>query len=97
MECEEYTSEISESDDNSLTGRNVSRLITDEDLIDSLFFTCDVEQKGKVPVSTIIEYLKFTAGNNNEVNLLKLLKVHGLKIDYNFVCYHAYICQTKKM
>ena len=57
MDCEEYTSETDES-------VNVSRLITEEDLIDSLFYTCDVDDAGRVPVSRLIEYLKFTAGQS---------------------------------
>lgn len=79
MNIEEYISETS-SEDGSVTmaaevscnandSGNLSRLITEEDLIDSLFFTCDVGQTGKVPVSRIIEYLQFTTGNDTEVRL----------------------------
>ena len=45
-------------------------LITEEDLLDSLFFTCDVNKNRKVPVSKLIETLKFTTGLTNEVSLI---------------------------
>ncbi len=46
---------------------NVSRLITEEDLIDSLFYACDVQRDGQVHVSRLIEYIRFTAGSPIEV------------------------------
>ena len=57
---------LSESDDSSV-GSNVSRLITEEDLIDSLFYTCAQEEKEVVPVSTLIEYLRSTTDSVAEV------------------------------
>ena len=45
-------------------------LITEEDLLDSLFFTCDVNKNKKVPVSKLIETLRFTTGLTNEVRVI---------------------------
>ena len=71
MDGEEYTSEADES-------VNVSRLITEEDLIDSLFYTCDVDDTGKVPVSRLIEYLKFTAGQSTfQVRYIRAVSFWG--------------------
>lgn len=47
---------------------NIQQL-TEEDLIDSLFVTCDVERLGKIPVSRLIDYLKFTTSAISEVIL----------------------------
>jgi Ca2+-binding EF-hand superfamily protein len=48
---------------------NNSQQLTEEDLIDSLFVTCDVEKLGRIPVSRLIEYLKFTTSAISEVIL----------------------------
>ena len=48
---------------------NNSQQLTEEDLIDSLFVTCDVEKLGKIPVSRLIDYLKFTTSAISEVKL----------------------------
>ena len=60
MDCEEYTSESEDTD--SSANVDVSRLITEEDLLDSVFYTCDVDNTGRIPVSRLIEYLKETTG-----------------------------------
>lgn len=46
---------------------NHSQHFTEEDLLDSLFLTCDVKKAGVVPVSNLIEYLKFTSSAISEV------------------------------
>ena len=55
------------SSDESTTESEPSRLITEEDYLDMLFFSCDVFKTGKVDVSTLIEYLRFTTSSVAEV------------------------------
>ena len=80
MEPEDFSlHDVSISSKDSIAGSEVSRLITEEDLIDSLFFTCDIGQSGVVPVSLLIEYLRCTANSNSEVGLLSSLH----KVEFN--------------
>ncbi|KAI0236426.1 Lymphoid-restricted membrane protein [Lamellibrachia satsuma] len=69
-------------------------LITEEDLLDSLFFTCDVNKNRKVPVSKLIETLKFTTGLTNEdpphdhlEDLCRLLDPEGRDVHVNLSTY----------
>ena len=39
--------------------------LSEEELIDSLFYRCDIHEKGKVQINTIIEFLKNCLGNGN--------------------------------
>lgn len=52
---------------NSEENLNVSKLVTEDDLIDSLFYKCDEEKTGEVAVSKLIEYLKLTTAANTQV------------------------------
>lgn len=84
MECEVYTSE---SDDSSSPSVNVSRLITEEDLVDSIFYACDVDNRGQVPVSRLLEYLKFTSGQASEVSFTYKTTSSHIKLGIHM---HAY-------
>ena len=64
MMNEEYGSEEENSSDEDATG---NRTVTEDDLIDGLFITCDWERTGEVPVSRLMEYVKFTTSNISEV------------------------------
>lgn len=56
---------------NESSDLDVSRLITEEDLIDSLFFICDADKTGYIPVSRIIDFVKCTI-NVTEVSPEKI-------------------------
>ncbi|XP_064612001.1 uncharacterized protein LOC135475948 isoform X2 [Liolophura sinensis] len=63
---------------NESSDLDVSRLITEEDLIDSLFFICDADKTGYIPVSRIIDFVKCTinvteAGQSELDELVNLL------------------------
>ncbi|XP_013385386.1 lymphoid-restricted membrane protein [Lingula anatina] len=59
----EYSACFFSDEDTSSTGTNVSRLITEEDIVDTMFDMCDTNKTGTVPVSTLIEMLKSTTGS----------------------------------
>ncbi|XP_063403555.1 inositol 1,4,5-triphosphate receptor associated 2-like isoform X2 [Mytilus trossulus] len=75
---------------------NHSHHFTEEDLLDSLFLTCDVKKAGVVPVSNLIEYLKFTSSAISErdddlQNLEHLFNEGGDEVNietYRQVMYH---------
>ncbi|VDI58566.1 Hypothetical predicted protein, partial [Mytilus galloprovincialis] len=75
---------------------NHSQHFTEEDLLDSLFLTCDVKKAGVVPVSNLIEYLKFTSSAISErdddlQNLEHLFNEGGDEVNietYRQVMYH---------
>ena len=67
LSLEEWHS--SSASDSSLDSSGV-HLITEEDLLDSLFFTCDVNKNRKVPVSKLIDTLRFTTALANEVSTM---------------------------
>ncbi|CAC5417152.1 MRVI1 [Mytilus coruscus] len=75
---------------------NHSQHFTEEDLLDSLFLTCDVKKAGVVPVSNLIEYLKFTSSAISErdddlQNLEHLFNEGGDEVNivtYRRVMYH---------
>ena len=74
LSLEEWHS--SSASDSSLDSSGV-HLITEEDLLDSLFFTCDVNKNRKVPVSKLVETLRFTTGLSNEVSIRILCYVQS--------------------
>ena len=39
--------------------------ISEEEMIDSLFFRCDVQGEGKVEIGTIIQFLENSLGNGH--------------------------------
>ena len=39
--------------------------LSEEEMIDSLFYRCDVHDEGRVQISTIIQFLKNCLGNGN--------------------------------
>ena len=56
--------------------------LTEEDLIDSLFLTCDLDKIGKVPVTRLIEYLKSTTSSISEVkNFIMYIKIYMYNVD----------------
>lgn len=61
--CEVFDDSIS-----SEASSSSSNLITEEDLIDTLFCACDPKNVGVVAVSKLIETLKFTTGEINDVS-----------------------------
>ncbi|XP_069102190.1 uncharacterized protein [Argopecten irradians] len=69
--CKENDSCSSGSSDSDGSSSN---LTTEEDIIDSLFFICDVDHVGKANIQRVIEYLKFTTSSisENEQDLKKL-------------------------
>ncbi|XP_021364654.1 lymphoid-restricted membrane protein-like isoform X2 [Mizuhopecten yessoensis] len=77
--------------DNGDCGYN-SRPMTEEDLIDSLFYTCDVDHVGKVHIHRLIEYLKLTNSNISEndkdlKNLATMFDPQGID---TFIDLHKY-------
>ncbi|XP_071829501.1 uncharacterized protein [Apostichopus japonicus] len=40
------------------SGSSLGRLITEEDLLDTIFFSCDEHKTGRVPPSVLLEYVK---------------------------------------
>ena len=42
----------------SITDDDVSKLITEEDFLDVIFFSCDVEKTGNVPASALLEHIR---------------------------------------
>ena len=52
---------------------DVSRLITEEDLIDSMFIVCDRNGTGYVHVSSLIDYAEEAMGSANDVRYLSFL------------------------
>ena len=48
-----------------------SSKVTEEAILDSLFYGCDPENTGRVPVSRLVEFLRDTiCGENGEVSTL---------------------------
>ena len=55
------------SSSNSSLDTTVSRMIADENIIDSFFYICDVEKQGTVAVSKLIEFIINTTDGNIQV------------------------------
>ncbi len=49
---------------------SISRMIDEENIIDSFFYTCDTEHKGTVAVSKLIEFIENTTEDRNEVRVV---------------------------
>ena len=62
------------SSSNSSLDTTVSRMIADENIIDSFFYICDVERQGTVAVSKLIEFIVNTTDSNIQVGLSKAIK-----------------------
>ena len=52
--------------------------ISEEEMIDSLFFRCDVQGEGKVEIGTIIQFLENSLGNGH----VSILKSHIQNLQY---------------
>ena len=52
---------------NSSLDTTVSRMIADENIIDSFFYICDVDKLGTVAVSKLIEFIINTTDGNIQV------------------------------
>ena len=55
--------------DSSTSNSSNSSHITEEDLIDTLFHSCDLHNEGVVPVSRIIEHLQFVVVHSAVVSI----------------------------
>ncbi|XP_069484587.1 inositol 1,4,5-triphosphate receptor associated 2 isoform X2 [Ambystoma mexicanum] len=68
-------------------------LICEEDLLDSIFHACDIERRGKVPVSKIVDYLRYTTSRGSEDSglddLCNMLDPEKRDISMDLDTYHA--------
>ncbi|XP_078530229.1 inositol 1,4,5-triphosphate receptor associated 2 isoform X2 [Lissotriton helveticus] len=68
-------------------------LISEEDLLDSIFHACDIEHRGKVPVSKILDYLRYTTSRGSEDSglddLCNMLDPNKKDISMDLDTYHA--------
>ncbi|XP_069084683.1 inositol 1,4,5-triphosphate receptor associated 2 isoform X2 [Pleurodeles waltl] len=68
-------------------------LICEEDLLDSIFHACDIEHRGKVPVSKIVDYLRYTTSRGSEDSglddLCNMLDPDKKDISMDLDTYHA--------
>ncbi|KYO36732.1 lymphoid-restricted membrane protein isoform C [Alligator mississippiensis] len=71
---------------------NVS-LICEEDLLTTIFYACDTERKGKVTVSTIVDYMRHTTSRGSEDSgleeLCNMLDPDKRDISMDFETFHA--------
>ncbi|XP_006027401.1 lymphoid-restricted membrane protein-like isoform X1 [Alligator sinensis] len=71
---------------------NVS-LICEEDLLTTIFYACDTERKGKVTVSTILDYMRHTTSRGSEDSgleeLCNMLDPDKRDISMDFETFHA--------
>ncbi|XP_070540468.1 putative leucine-rich repeat-containing protein DDB_G0290503 isoform X3 [Ptychodera flava] len=73
---------------------NISRLITEEDLVDTIFYSCDPESTGKVTVSALLDYIRMImlpaqlneSGDIEELG--KILDPHGQDEIIDLQTYH---------
>ncbi|XP_040293436.1 inositol 1,4,5-triphosphate receptor associated 2-like [Bufo bufo] len=68
-------------------------LICEEDLLDSIFYACDTEHRGKVAVSKIVDYLRHTTSRGSEDSglseLCNMLDPEKRDISMDLDTYHA--------
>ncbi|XP_075704849.1 inositol 1,4,5-triphosphate receptor associated 2-like, partial [Rhinoderma darwinii] len=68
-------------------------LICEEDLLDSIFHACDTEHRGKVAVSKIVDYLRYTTSRGSEDSglseLCNMLDPEQRDISMDLDTYHA--------
>ncbi|XP_056409881.1 inositol 1,4,5-triphosphate receptor associated 2-like [Hyla sarda] len=68
-------------------------LICEEDLLDSIFHACDTEHRGKVAVSKIVDYLRYTTSRGSEDSglseLCNMLDPERRDISMDLDTYHA--------
>ncbi|XP_077863880.1 uncharacterized protein LOC100379008 [Saccoglossus kowalevskii] len=78
---------------------NVSRLITEEDLVDTIFFSCDPESTGKVTVSKLLEYIRMIMlpaqlNESSDIEELgQILDPSGHDVNVCLSAYHAGVTQ----
>ena len=58
--------------------------LSEEEMIDSLFYRCDIHDEGRVQISTIIQFLKNCLGNGNVGTVCHWKKNFYLK-DYSHI------------
>ncbi|XP_043943606.1 inositol 1,4,5-triphosphate receptor associated 2 isoform X2 [Protopterus annectens] len=68
-------------------------LICEEDLLDTIFHACDASRRGKVAVSKIVDYLRYTTSRGSEDSgleeLCNMLDPAGKDISIDLDTYHA--------
>eukprot|EP00062_Callorhinchus_milii_P012324 gi/632959233/ref/XP_007895501.1/ PREDICTED: lymphoid-restricted membrane protein isoform X2 [Callorhinchus milii] len=68
-------------------------LITEEDLLDTIFHACDITHQGKVAVSKIVDYLRHTTSRSSEdsglEDLCNMLDPNNQDISIDLDTYHA--------
>ncbi|KAM4036418.1 inositol 1,4,5-triphosphate receptor associated 2 [Anomaloglossus baeobatrachus] len=68
-------------------------LICEEDLLNSIFYACDTEHRGKVAVSKIVDYLQYTTSRGSEDSglseLCHMLDPERRDISMDLDTYHA--------
>ena len=82
MESEEYISEgCVEEDSNSSLETNVSRLIDEEEHLDSLFHSCDTEETGLVLVSDLMACIQSVSSAHENKEVLFFFGLFNLHVD----------------
>ncbi|KAJ7329260.1 hypothetical protein JRQ81_015434 [Phrynocephalus forsythii] len=68
-------------------------LICEEDLLTTMFSACDVERRGKVPVSKLVDFLRYTTSRSSEDSgleeLCNMLDPDQRDISMDLETYHA--------
>ncbi|KAM8973922.1 inositol 1,4,5-triphosphate receptor associated 2 [Pelodytes ibericus] len=79
--------------DNKAEAASEVSLICEEDLLDSIFYACDTEHRGKVAVSKIVDYLRHTTSRGSEDSgldeLCNMLDPERQDISMDLDTYHA--------
>ncbi|XP_046326165.2 inositol 1,4,5-triphosphate receptor associated 2-like isoform X2 [Haliotis rufescens] len=80
----------------NMSADTVTRLIPEEDLIDGLFYKCDINKNGRVCVSRLIRYLTSTAGQDKQSlaaieNLSEMFDPHASDIAIDLLTYRKCI------
>ncbi|KAL3048426.1 hypothetical protein OYC64_007073 [Pagothenia borchgrevinki] len=68
-------------------------LICEENLLDTIFYACDTQRRGKVYVSHIVDFLRHTTSRNSEdsglEDLCNMLDPEHKNVSIDLVTYHA--------
>ncbi|KAM4678020.1 inositol 1,4,5-triphosphate receptor associated 2 [Discoglossus pictus] len=79
--------------DNKMEPTSEVSLICEEDLLDSIFHACDINHRGKVAVSKIVDYLRYTTSRGSEDSgldeLCNMLDPDRRDISMDLDTYHA--------
>ncbi|XP_020656726.3 inositol 1,4,5-triphosphate receptor associated 2 isoform X1 [Pogona vitticeps] len=81
------STEIKDDEDSDVS------LICEEDLLTTMFSACDVERRGKVPVSKLVDFLRYTTSRSSEDSgleeLCNMLDPDQRDISMDLETYHA--------